>query len=170
MKNKIEEAANYQRNQLTPAQHSTPTFAIGDLVLRLYPKRTSKLHGHDGPFEISKALGSNSYEITHLGTGRTYQASAYQLHPFLSTHSKQLLQHVAAGDVEECIPEEVLDHEKRDQRLMFLIQWSDGDTTWEEYDTVKNTALCKQYIIDNDLQSHIPKARKTSQRRKGNVI
>ncbi|KAL0218323.1 hypothetical protein RCL1_009171 [Eukaryota sp. TZLM3-RCL] len=139
MKNKIKEAANYQRNQLTPAQHSTPTFAIGDLVLRLYPKRTSKLHGHDGPFEISKALGSNSYEITHLGTGGTYQASAYQLHPFLPTHSKELLQHVAAGDVEECIPEEVLDHEKRDQRLMFLIQWSDGDTTWKEYDTVKNT-------------------------------
>ncbi|KAL0218246.1 hypothetical protein RCL1_009094 [Eukaryota sp. TZLM3-RCL] len=117
---------NTPKCSVTNEKHHNLIFATKRLSLKTLSQKNIKLHGHDGPFKISKALGSNSYEITHLGTGRTYQPSAYRLHPCLSTHSKQLLEHVAAGEVEECVPEEVLDHEKRDRRLIFLIQWSDG--------------------------------------------
>ncbi|KAL0218166.1 hypothetical protein RCL1_009014 [Eukaryota sp. TZLM3-RCL] len=66
IKAKVELAQNIQDKRMSkiPEQSNVPKFKVNDLVLRVSPRRLSKLHGHEGSFLVTSVLGSNGYRIT----------------------------------------------------------------------------------------------------------
>ncbi|KAL0224776.1 hypothetical protein RCL1_002688 [Eukaryota sp. TZLM3-RCL] len=89
-----------QRQQALIKKMPTQTphsFKVNDLVLRTVPKRTSKLHGHEGPFKIN-SINNSRINITHLASNLSYDCTAQQLIPFHSDYALDLLEHIAASD------------------------------------------------------------------------
>ena len=58
-------------------------------------------------------------------------------------------QAVAAADMGESLAISVLAHKgspRQRSSLSFQIEWSDGDVTWEPWDSVKKLAIIDEYI------------------------
>jgi hypothetical protein len=73
---------------------------------------------------------------------------------------------IAAMDLGETSVEAILDHRGGHVRtqIEFLVLWSDGDTTWEPWETVKKLAVLEEYV-----QAH-PQIRSLAARKRSGEV
>jgi len=125
------------------------SFEVGTLVLMSYLVRPpSKLAARwAGPFRII-AREANSATLEDLTGGPKKTVDVSRLKPFLLAPGVDP-QAVAAADLGEAQVEAVLAHRgsaRKRSTLEFQIQWSDGDVTWEPWESVRRLAAVDEYI------------------------
>ncbi|KAL0220484.1 hypothetical protein RCL1_000338 [Eukaryota sp. TZLM3-RCL] len=153
IKAKVELAQNIQDKRMSkiPEQSNVPKFKVNDLVLRVSPRRLSKLHGHEGPFLVTSVLGSNGYRITNMLSKYSYTASQNQLIRFNGDPNDPKLKHLIASDLEEYIIEAILSHHEYEGVMYFETKWVDGPITYEPLDHVKDNEVFKLYKSKNKI-------------------
>jgi hypothetical protein len=129
---------------------TVPTsFEVGDLVLMSYLVRPpSKLNARwAGPFRIIERK-ANSAMLEDLTGGPQKTVDVSRLKIFLLAPGVNP-QVVAAADMGEVQVDSVLAHRgsvRKRATLEFQVQWSDGDVTWEPWESVKKLAAVDEYI------------------------
>lgn len=125
------------------------TIEVGSLVLMSYLTRPpSKLAARwAGPFRvISQKANSFTLEDLTNGMGKTVDVS--RLKPFLLAPGVDP-QAVAAADLGETQVDVVLAYRgnpNRRKAMEFQVQWSDGDVTWEPWESVKKLGALEEYL------------------------
>jgi hypothetical protein len=143
--------------------------ATGDLVLLQYPVRApSKLHSRvAGPFRVVERRG-NLVFARDLTSERVIERDAEMWIPFRTSRPMEEaeLVEIAAMDLGETSVEAILDHRGGHVRtqIEFLVLWSDGDTTWEPWETVKKLAVLEEYV-----QAH-PQIRSLAARKRSGEV
>jgi hypothetical protein len=122
---------------------------IGSLVLVSYLVRPpSKLAARwAGPFRVI-ARESNSATLEDLTGGPQKTVDVSRLKPFLLAPGVDA-QAVAAADIGEAQVDSVIAHRgsaRKRSTLEFQIQWTDGDITWEPWESVRKLAAVDEYI------------------------
>ena len=132
----------------------TPTdFPINSLVLVSYLNRpTSKLHTRKaGPFLVVDRLANNVC-IRNLTSGEDKWMDVSRLSHFIGADSLSQNQAIAAADLGETAVESILEYsgnrQKRDS-LTFRVLWSDGEETWEPWETVRRLEALDDFIDAN---------------------
>jgi hypothetical protein len=124
-------------------------FLEGSYVLVRYDVRApNKLYCRwEGPMEVLSRK-KNVVVVRDLTSDAQHEYDVSRLRPFLVAPGVKV-KDVAAADMGEVEVSKVIDHRgdaKRRASLEFLIQWTDGDQTWEPWDQVKRLSEVDQYI------------------------
>jgi len=105
----------------------------------------------------------NTLVLRDLTSDATREVDASRLRPFIvapGTDPKQ----IAAADLGESEVKEILQHRgtaKKRLEMEFEVLWSDGDTSWEAWETVKKLEPLDAYIRAHPgakLNSLLPKS------------
>ena len=141
-------------------------FALGSYVLLRYPERPpSKLNCRwDGPYLVEKKV-RNTVTIRDLTCEKTMDVDVSRLKPFLVSPvvDPKVL---AAADMGELEVVRVVEHRgstRNRKEMEFLVEWSDGETTWEIWEQVKKLTAVDEYIRSNPergLKSLVPGKKK----------
>ena len=127
---------------------------VGELVLVRYPVQPpSKLHSRVcGPFRVTQRVG-NLVWVKDLTCNRVLERDAAMLIPFLQPRvtTEQELVRIAAQDMGETEVEAILKHRgpKTKEKIKFLVQWSDGDSSWERWPVVQKLKALDEYLERN---------------------
>jgi hypothetical protein len=131
-------------------QGVVPTdLAVGTYALMSYVARPpSKLSARwAGPYRIIARQG-NSAELQDLTGGKNKTVDVSRLKPFFAVHGLDI--HAVAGaDLGEAKVDAVLAHRGNARKrgtLEFQVQWSDGDVTWQPWESVRKLAAIDEYI------------------------
>ncbi|KAL0227890.1 hypothetical protein RCL1_004033 [Eukaryota sp. TZLM3-RCL] len=128
-------------------------------VLREKP---SKLHGHYvGPYIVQRKLTDSSLLVLNPDTRSTIKTSIQLIKPCHSTLPDPILNQYAAADAGELFIDALLDIAED----IATVLWSDGTTTQQPVDTVKNTNAYQRYI---KLNEETP-LKKRGRKKKGSV-
>jgi len=125
--------------------------AIGELVLMRYPVQPpSKLHSRVcGPFRVIQRVG-NLVRVQDLTCSRVLERDAAMLIPFLQPRAitEQELIRIAAQDMGETGVIAILKHRgpKTKENIKFLVQWDDGDSSWEAWPVVQKLKALDEYL------------------------
>jgi hypothetical protein len=128
--------------------------SVNDLVLIRYPVRPpSKLHNRvAGPFRVVERRG-NLVFVKDLTSDRVIERDAEMVIPFRQPHpmTDQELMQVAAQDLQELGVDQILEHRGAvtKSRIEFLVQWSDGETSWEPWKSVQKLAVLDKYLAEH---------------------
>jgi hypothetical protein len=127
-------------------------FMVGDLVLLSYLVRPpSKLSARwAGPFRIRERK-ANTAILEDMTGGAQKSVDISRLKLFLLGPGVDP-QAVAAADMGEVQVDMVLAHRgsvRKRSTLEFQVQWSDGDVTWEPWESVRKLAAVDEYIRTN---------------------
>ncbi|KAL0224852.1 hypothetical protein RCL1_002764 [Eukaryota sp. TZLM3-RCL] len=155
-------AKKHQDNYLSSRSSSVnvnPKSDLDDLVLRIFPKRSDKLHGHEGPFKISNILGNNSYEISSLCNEGSYVCSGNHLIPFTAKVSEREAREIAASDFSEFVVEDIKSHCYINEELQFQILWSKGVESWETVHYLLLNPKFQSYVRQHRLKSVVKRAK-----------
>jgi hypothetical protein len=122
---------------------------VGELVLMSYLVRPpSKLSARwAGPFRIV-ARDANIATLQDLTGGPQKKVDLSRLKRFLLAPGVDP-QAVAAADMGEVQVESVVDHRgssRKRSSLEFKVQWTDGDVTWEPWESVRKLAAVDDYV------------------------
>ena len=128
------------------------TFSPGDYVLVSYLVRPpSKLHARwAGPFQVESVQG-NSYSLKDLTGGKPKVVDISRLKFFYVPEGVDV-KAIAAADLGESEVAKILSHKgnaRNRKELQFEVEWSDGDITWESWESVKRLKLIDDYIHSN---------------------
>ena len=124
-------------------------FEVGSFVLMSYMVRPpSKLAARwAGPFKITSRK-ANSVELEDLTGGPSKTVDVSRLKPFLVAPGVDV-KAIAAADLGEASVDAILAHKgnaRKRSSLVFQVQWSDGDVTWEPWEKVKKLSAVDDYI------------------------
>jgi hypothetical protein len=131
-------------------QGVVPTdLAVGTYALMSYVARPpSKLSARwAGPYRIIARQG-NSAELQDLTGGKNKTVDVSRLKPFFAARGLDI-QAVAGADLGEAQVDAVLAHRGNARKrgtLEFQVQWSDGDVTWQPWESVRKLAAIDEYI------------------------
>ena len=150
--------AEQERLQKDHSDKVPTDFAVGSFVLMDYVTRPpSKLSARwAGPFRVVSRK-ANRVELEDLTGGKSRKVDVSRLKPFLVGPGVDPPR-VAAADLGEVQVDAVLAHKGNPRKrgsLEFQVQWSDGDVTWQKWDSVKKLAAVDEYIRafpGNDLK------------------
>jgi len=109
----------------------------------------SKLNARwSGPYRVVSRQ-ANNVVLEDLTGGRTKTVDVSRLKPFLVGPGVDPTK-LAAADLGEVEVEAVMAHRgdarKNRKALEFMIQWKDGDVTWQKWGDVKKLAKVEDYI------------------------
>jgi hypothetical protein len=139
-----------QAKLLEEYQGVVPTdFAVGTYALMSYEVRPpSKLSARwAGPYRISARQG-NSAVLQDLTGGKAKTVDVSRLKPFFVIPGLDV-QALASADLGEVRVEAVLAHRgdaRKRGTMEFQVQWSDGDVTWQAWESVRKLAAIDEYI------------------------
>lgn len=124
-------------------------FAVGTYALMSYAVRPpSKLSARwAGPYRIIARQG-NSAELQDLTGGKDNTVDVSRLKPFFVAPGLDV-QALASADLGEARVEAVLAHRgdaRKRGTMEFQVQWSDGDVTWQPWESVRKLAAIDEYI------------------------
>ena len=125
-------------------------FPVGSYVLLTYPTRPdSKLSDRlAGPYQVKNRQG-NLMTLQDLTCERTLERDVERLVPFLHPGTPEDMLRLAAEDLSESEVDSILNHRgnfKKRSSLEFQVQWTDGEVSWEPWDTVKRLELVTVYL------------------------
>jgi hypothetical protein len=132
-------------------KQATKPVNVGDLVLVRYPVQPpSKLHSRvAGPFRVVKRLG-NLVAVKDLTCDRVIERDAemviqFRQPPGATEHD---LTQVAAQDMLEHEVDRIVGHRGAvtKAKIEFLVQWKDGESSWETWKTVQKLAALDEYL------------------------
>jgi hypothetical protein len=104
--------------------------------------------------------------IRDLTCEKTQEVDVTRLKPFLVSPRVDP-KVLAAADLGELEVVNVVDHRgsvKNRKEMEFLVEWSDGDQTWEMWEQVKKLSLVDRYIVEHPeakLKSLLPGKKKS---------
>ena len=139
-----------QAKLLEEYQGVVPTdFAVGTYALMSYEVRPpSKLSARwAGPYRITARQG-NSAVLQDLTGGKAKTVDVSRLKPFFVVPGLDV-QALAGADLGEVRVEAVLAHRgdaRKRGTMEFQVQWTDGDVTWEPWESVRKLAAVDEYI------------------------
>ena len=88
-----------------------------------------------------------------LTSDRVIERDAEMVIPFRQPHpmTDQELMQVAAQDLQELGVDQILEHRGAvtKSRIEFLVQWSDGETSWEPWKSVQKLAVLDNYLAEH---------------------
>jgi hypothetical protein len=124
-------------------------FEVGSYVLISYLVRPpSKLHCRwDGPYEVM-SRHNNTVIVRDLTNDARHEYDVSRLRHFVVSPGLDV-EALAAADMGEVSVAGVLEHRgnvRKRAELEFLVQWSDGEETWEPWENVKKLAEVDEYI------------------------
>jgi hypothetical protein len=125
-------------------------FLIGSYVCLRYPTRPpSKLHDRlAGPFQITDIKG-NLYIMRDLTCNRMVERDVSFLVPFIHPGTAADMLRIAAADIDETTAvsiDSVRGQLVKRSTLEFQVTSSDGDVSWESWDTVRKTAEVSNFL------------------------
>jgi hypothetical protein len=174
-----------QTHQANKKRKAETPFAVGDKVylstenIALPKGRARKLMPKFiGPYKVTKSHPNESRYTLDLPS----ELKARRIHPtFHVTRLRHYIRNddrvfpkreVRAyynfGDAEdnEWLVDEILAHQWNRNKLLFLVQWNLGDTTWEPYSECKDLEALDRYLellgIDNDDWEKLPRKASTA--------
>jgi len=174
-----------QTHQANKKRRTDAPFAVGDKVylsteeLSLPKGRARKLMPkYIGPYEVTKSHPNESRYTLDLPS----ELKARRIHP--SFHVSRLRHYISNddkvfprcevrayydfGDAEdnEWLVDEILAHQWNGNKVLFLVQWNLGDTTWEPYSECKDLEALDRYLellgIDENDWKKLPRKSSTT--------
>jgi RNase H-like domain found in reverse transcriptase/Reverse transcriptase (RNA-dependent DNA polymerase)/Integrase zinc binding domain len=174
-----------QTHQANKKRKAETPFAVGDKVylstenIALPKGRARKLMPKFiGPYKVTKSHPNESRYTLDLPA----ELKARRIHP--TFHVTRLRHYVRNddrvfprrevrayydfGDAEdnEWLVDEILAHQWNGNKLLFLVQWNLGDTTWEPYSECKDLEALDRYLellgIDNNDWKKLPRRASTA--------
>ncbi|KAL0210011.1 hypothetical protein P9112_010095 [Eukaryota sp. TZLM1-RC] len=116
-----------------------------------------KLHGHFvGPYVVLRILSSSSLLVRNPVSGSTLKTAIHLVKPCLSSLPPEILNTCVAADPGELILDAIVDISADSATVL----WSDGTTTAQPVDSIRNTAAYSRYI---KLSPKTHRRRKTRQ-------
>jgi len=115
-------------------------------VLRYPTRPPSKLHDRlAGPFQVSDIKGS-LYILRDLTCNRFLERDVSFLVPFIHPGTADDMMRIAAADIDETAVISIDEVRGNRSSLEFLVTWSDGDVSWEPWETVRKTAEVSHFL------------------------
>lgn len=144
-------------------------FKERDLVLRLAPRKTSKLHGHDGPYLIASFEGNHGVTLEDVSReGHFIKSSIRHIFPFNADRTPlELAKKLAAADSEEWLVDAVLDHKITAEGYKFLIHWANFDESedsWEPLESLNGNTFFADYLKKNKISLSAVKRASTARK------
>jgi hypothetical protein len=106
----------------------------------------------------------NTVILRDLTSDARRETDVSRLRPFLVAPGVDV-KVLAAADLGEAEVTQVLEHKgvaRKRKDLEFLVQWTDGDQTWEPWEGVKKLKMVDEYILahpEAKLNSLLPKVK-----------
>ncbi|KAL0218925.1 hypothetical protein P9112_004578 [Eukaryota sp. TZLM1-RC] len=131
----------------------------GDCVFVLRDK-PAKLHGHFvGTYVVEKQLTNSSILVKNPITKNLLKTSIHLVTPCTSSLPKEILDSYVAADKGEHVIDAIDSIENNDATII----WSDGTSTVQPVDSIKNTAAYKRFML---LHEDVPKKKTRGKRKK----
>ncbi len=152
------EAAERQRRvvdaRIAAGKANDTVINVGDFVLAHLTK-TTKLHGHIGPFKVIQAKANKTFIIEHLIDGSQRPIHHDQLLPFDVDAPYDELKRLAASDEEAFEVDDIIGHRrvKSPRMLELQVKWTGYDVpSWQDARTLIHLPVARTYLRRHKLR------------------